>query len=160
MWQGVHVEWQYYRIFLEKFTWYRIKFPVERNAFVRVIQRSRHDVTWKPAIWPLINKNTFKGSPPIYQYDQLILFHSCSHIFSWRCVGTKSHNISQNVASPMLSMLIKHVTWPFLRVPVKDINRFAYVETPPKSSRNDINRVCLHRVITKINYFNIASVPI
>ena len=73
-----------------------------RDAFVRVIQHGRHDVTWKPAIWPLINKNTFKGSPTINQYDQLTLFHLSSHIFFSRCIGTKSHNISQNVASPML----------------------------------------------------------
>ena len=36
--------------FFEKFTRNRVKFPVERNAFVGVIQRGRHDITWKLAI--------------------------------------------------------------------------------------------------------------
>ena len=40
------------------------------------------------------------------------------------------------------------------------INRFAYIEWQPKSAGNDINRFCLHRVITKIDYFNMAAAPI
>ena len=52
-------------------------------------------------------------------------------------------------------------TFYYLRVTVNDIiNRSAYIEWAPKSAGNDINRFCLHREITQIDYYNKAAAPI
>ena len=62
------------------------------------------------AMWALIIKNTFKGSPTIYEYSSIFPYTSpFKYAISTK---TKSHNISQNVASPTLPIMLVETRHP------------------------------------------------
>ena len=148
----------YNRIFLEKFTWNRV--PRGGKCFCSC----HRDVTCKAAIWALINKSTFKevqqSINTINEYSSIFPSNLLLNMHKYnrpqhfpKCCFTYAANARRNTSPGLF-------TFYYLRVAVNDINRFAYIEWPPKSPGNDINRFCLHRVITKIDYFNMAAAPI
>ena len=60
------------------------------------------------AMWALIIKNTFKGSPTINEYYSIFPYTSP---FKY-AISSKSHNISQNIASPTLPIMLVETRHP------------------------------------------------
>ena len=76
-------------------------------------------------------------------------FRKCNVFLRWDHQTNSQYNAHRNTSPGLFTFYFNNC----LRVPVNEINRFAYVEWPPKSAGNDTNRFYLHKVVIQNRLF-------